>query len=121
LSFEVIGLDKVRVGIAEILKACQDLRPFWRDVFAPKYFGQVQDLFATGGRARGGRGRFKSGAWAPLSPKYRIWKQLHYPGRPILVREGDLQESVRWGGTGVGHGGIFDARPSFVIAGTSNP
>ena len=23
------------------------------------------------------------GRWAPLSPAYRAWKELHYPGRPI--------------------------------------
>jgi len=121
LSFEIAGVDKVRVGLAEIMKTVKDLRPFWRDVFAPKYFGMVQDLFATGGRARGGGGRFKGGAWAPLSPKYRVWKQQHYPGRPILVREGDLRESVRWSGSSLGAGGIFDAQPAFVIAGTNIP
>lgn len=121
LGITITGADQVQQGLAAMLNSMQDLRPFWRDVFAPKYFAMVQDLFATGGRARGGGGKFKSGAWASLSPKYRIWKQANYPGRPILVREGVLQESVRWTGTGLGHGGIFQAEPSFVIAGTAVP
>jgi phage gpG-like protein len=111
----------VRTGLGAILAAVKDLRPFWRDVFAPKYFALVQDLFATGGRARGGGGKFKGGAWAALSPRYRIWKQAHYPGQPILVREGRLRESVAWDGHGLGPDGIFQAQPTFVIAGTNVP
>lgn len=125
LSFEVVGVDQVKKGLAAFLESLQDLRPFWRDVFAPKYFGMVQDLFATGGRSRGDGGRFAGGAWARLSPKYRVWKQIHYPGQPILVREGDLRESVRWSGNAgsgaLGVGGIFQAERSFVVAGTSIP
>jgi len=120
-SIEVTGGEEVKAGLAVFLKNLTDLTPFWRDVFAPKYFGMVQDLFATGGRARGGGGKFKGGAWAGLSPTYRIWKNIHYPGRPILVREGDLKESLTWYGSQLGPGGIFDPHPSFVIAGTTIP
>lgn len=121
LSVEIQGAADVKRGLAALLADLQDLRPFWRDVFAPKYFGIVQDLFATGGRARGGGGRFKGGAWQPLSQKYAVWKRKHYPGKPLLVREGTLKESVRWTGKGTGVGGIFEAYPTYAIAGTSVP
>lgn len=119
LSFTVEGADKVQKGLAALLESMKDLTPFWRDVFAPKYFALVQDLFATGGRSRGSGGRFKGGAWAGLSPQYRIWKTAHYPGRPILVRDGALRESVRWSGTALGPGGIFDPHPRHVVVGTA--
>jgi len=106
-SFEVTGGEEVKKGLTALLDNLKDLTPFWRDVFAPKYFAMVQDLFATGGQGRGAGGRFKSGTWAPLSPKYKIWKQKNFPGQPILVRGGDLRESVRWGGNSLGPGGIF--------------
>lgn len=32
--------------------------------------------------------------WAALSPAYREWKQIHYPGKKILVRTGNLKESL---------------------------
>ena len=32
--------------------------------------------------------------WAPLSEKYAQWKELHYPGMPILVRTGVLKKSM---------------------------
>lgn len=121
LSFTITGAQEAQNGLLAIANSMKDLTPFWRDVFAPKYFAMVQDLFATGGRARGGGGRFKGGAWARLSPKYRIWKAANYPGQPILVRDGTLQDSVRWDGANLGPGGIFDPQPTFVIAGTSVP
>lgn len=121
ISFSILNQDVVAKGLAGVLDQLKDLRPFWRDVFAPKYYAMVQDLFATGGRARGGGGKFKSGAWAPLSPRYRVWKQEHYPGRPILVREGHLRESMNWHGGAPGPGGIFEATASYAIVGTSIP
>lgn len=30
------------------------------------------------------------GAWASLSEKYAAWKAMHYPGMPILQRDGHL-------------------------------
>jgi len=121
LTFSVTGAESVQKGLAAIQAAVQDLTPFWKDVFAPKYFALVQDQFNTGGRPRGEGGRFSGGAWARLSPKYAAWKKVHYPGAKILQRTGDLQESLRWNGNDLGNGGIFDAQPSFVIAGTSVP
>ena len=121
LSFEVIGLDRVLAGLASVQDAVKDLRPFWKDIFAPKYFATVQDVFALQGQGRGAGGRFAGGRWAPLSPAYAAWKRRHFPGRTILVRTGRLRESVKWNGTGLGAGGIFEAEPGFAIAGTSVP
>jgi hypothetical protein len=120
-SFIAEGTPQVQQGLVALLEKTKNLTPFWKTVFAPKYFKMVQDLFATGGRARGGGGRFKSGAWSGLSPKYRIWKNAHYPGRPILVRDGTLRDSLRWTGNGLGPGGIFQATPSYVVTGTAVP
>lgn len=120
-SFEITGGEEVKKGLAVILDNLKDLTPFWREVWAPKYFAVVQDLFKTGGAARGTGGKFKGGNWAWLSPKYRAWKAVHYPGAPILVRTGEMRESVRWYGTNLGPGGLFDPHPSYVIAGTTIP
>ena len=35
-----------------------------------------------------------NGSWPMLSEKYGAWKARHYPGRPILVREGDLKRAL---------------------------
>lgn len=34
------------------------------------------------------------GTWPPLSDAYRDWKLKHYGSRPLLVRTGDLKESL---------------------------
>jgi phage gpG-like protein len=120
-SISVTGGEAVKHGLVALLASMQNMQPFWRDVFAPKYFAIVQDGFATGGAQRGSGGRFAGGNWAWLSPKYAAWKHKHYPGQPLLVREGTLRESVRWGGTGVGSGGIFEAYSTFAIVGTTVP
>lgn len=32
--------------------------------------------------------------WPPLFPRYKRWKDKHYPGAPILVRTGALKRSM---------------------------
>ncbi|UGL61897.1 hypothetical protein SEA_EASTWEST_13 [Arthrobacter phage EastWest] len=41
------------------------------------------------------------GRWAPLSPPYARYKQKRRPGRPILVFDGDLRDSLIRPGAGV--------------------
>jgi phage gpG-like protein len=41
------------------------------------------------------------GAWAPLSPPYARWKAKRRPGKPILVFDGDLRDSLTIPGDGV--------------------
>lgn len=122
LSFQVVGAEQVRAAMQVMMDESRNLTFFWQEVFAPKFFAEVQDLFSTGGRSREqGSGRFSGGAWAQLSPTYRVWKQLHYPGQPILVREGTLRSSLQWRSKSPGPGGILRAFPDSVIAGTSVP
>lgn len=40
-----------------------------------------------------GRGPI-AGKWQPLSPAYAKWKRQRYPGKPILVRTGDLKAGL---------------------------
>lgn len=37
------------------------------------------------------------GSWPALSPRYGAWKATHFPGRPLLVRTGDLRRSLTEG------------------------
>ena len=32
--------------------------------------------------------------WRPLSREYAAWKEEHFPGRPILVRTGEMREHM---------------------------
>ena len=35
--------------------------------------------------------------YSPLKPKYKKWKERHYPGRPILVLTGAMKEASEGG------------------------
>lgn len=63
-----------------------DARPAW-EVLAERFRRLEVRQFATEGRAA-------SGGWPALSPTYAAWKARHYPGKPILEREGDLKRSL---------------------------
>ena len=103
-------------------KAMGNLKPFWNDVFAPKYFGDVQALFAMSGQPRSQKtGQFMEGRWAPLKPAYAAWKEKFYPGRPILTRTGRLGESLNWRGTSLGRDGVWQPTERDVVFGTAVP
>lgn len=39
-------------------------------------------------------GQWAGTPWAPLSDKYARWKEQHYPGRPLLVRERIMRQQM---------------------------
>ncbi len=63
-----------------------DLRPFWPRV-VPLFIGWMREQFAT-------EGDYWGTPWAPLSPEYALRKAAMYPGRGILVAEGDLRRGA---------------------------
>jgi phage gpG-like protein len=68
------------------LDRLDDFRPIWPNVIS-EFYTIEQEQFDTEGAAGGQR-------WAQLSPAYKRWKDVHYPGEPILQREHDLIESL---------------------------
>lgn len=121
VSIRVIGAEQAVVGLKKVVGALRDLRPFWTDVFAPKFFAEVQDRFKLQGVGRDALGRFQGQPWPQLSPAYRVWKSRHFPGKPILQRTERLRESMVWDGQNPGPEGIFEAYPTYAIGGTSVP
>jgi phage gpG-like protein len=86
LSFDFYGDVQIDRTLERFSDAVEDARPAWE---------AIADRFAHVERRQfGTEGRHASGGWAPLSPRYAAWKARHYPGRPILVREGDLRASL---------------------------
>lgn len=72
--------------LADIQDRVRDMRPVW-DVLADRFAVIERAQFAT-------EGRYGSGGWQALSPRYARWKARTYPGKPILQREGDLVASL---------------------------
>lgn len=122
ISVQMVGVDRVQARLTNFARSTQDLRGFWNDVFAPKYFAQVQDGFTLSGLQRSAGGRFVAGTrWAPLTPAYAKAKRKAVGQQPILTRHGRLRGSLRWNGLGLGPDGIWEPGPKSVRFGTSVP
>lgn len=86
LTVEIQGEAKLDYAIGSISDQIDDWREVWPEVELVFYRATL-DQFRTEG-ARGGE------RWKPLSDSYRKWKELKYPGQPILVLTGRLRRSL---------------------------
>ena len=83
---EVAGKARMERGIARLAESIADYRPAWPAI-EDEFHALMADQFRTKGEEAGA-------PWAPLSVAYAHWKEVHYPGRPILQRTGDLYRSL---------------------------
>lgn len=63
-----------------------DLRSFW-PLVVPLATSWWRRMFETDGEFGGER-------WAALSPEYEAWKSVHFPGKGILQRTGEMKRAV---------------------------
>lgn len=85
-TFSVYGEAQVDRTLARFADNVQDATPAW-EALAVKFQRAERRQFAT-------EGAYASGGWPALSPRYAAWKARHYPGKPILEREGHLKASL---------------------------
>lgn len=86
LHFDFYGDTQLGRTLDRWAEGLDDMRPAW-ETLAARFARLEEKQFRT-------EGRFASGGWSPLSPAYAAWKARNYPGRPILVRTGDLKKSL---------------------------
>ena len=85
---EIHGLnDIIRTFEAKIARI-EDLVPVF-DAIGKQFYAEEEKVFDAEG-AYGGRPK-----WAPLSERYRRWKELHFPGAKILHLTGGLIEALQ--------------------------
>jgi len=87
LRVEVGGEVQLSRRIQGRIKAVSDWSPAFRKIAYDFKEGEERQFAAQG--AFGG-----NPAWAPLSVKYAIWKEAHFPGAKILTRTGRLMETM---------------------------
>lgn len=86
LRLEAVGTQALVRTLKRYQDAVLDLR---------EPFEQVADRFAQMELAQfTSQGAASGDPWAPLSPGYAAWKERRYPGRPILVRTGQLRRDL---------------------------
>ncbi len=103
LRFTFFGEDQIDRSLLAIAERAQDMRPAW-DALEARCTGYEERWFASQG----------DGQWPQLSRNYGAWKARHFPGKPILQREGELLASVT-------KPDISVKEPSYAIFGTGDP
>ena len=104
INFETI--QRAEAVVERIGARLQDHTRFWTDFIAPFTYGEVDDIFDTGGR----------GLWADLDPIYAARKAVAYPGRGILRRD----ETYFKAATTPSHpNSFFEASPTELVLGVS--
>ena len=77
LDINFDALLRTQTFINNLEARLQDHRRFFTDFVAPLTYGEIDDIFDTGGR----------GLWANLDPIYAARKAVAYPGKDILRRD----------------------------------
>ena len=106
LNINFDSLQKTEVFISGLDQRLQNHTRFWRDFVAPFTFGEIDDIFGSGGR----------GLWAGLDPLYAARKAVTHPGKGILRRDDTYMEAA----TSLNHpGNIAEFGPTELILGVS--
>ena len=83
---EIAGQVQLDRGIARFADGVSDYRPIW-PVIEEDFYAQVAKQFKSEGEEGGAR-------WKELTPAYAKFKEVAFPGKPILQRTGDLARSL---------------------------
>lgn len=81
------GVEVLDRAFSRVTEHISDLRPIWPNV-AKEFYAIEREQFAS----EGSHGA--SGKWAKLSPAYAKYKEVAYPGMPILRASTALYESM---------------------------
>uniref|UniRef100_A0A6M3J2S8 Putative tail protein n=1 Tax=viral metagenome TaxID=1070528 RepID=A0A6M3J2S8_9ZZZZ len=83
LNFEIEGEKRLRAVLQVPIDKIKNLRPVW-DLIRDDFAARNQDWLDSEGK----------GSFAPLSPAYAAWKEVHFPGMKILQRTRRLYNSL---------------------------
>lgn len=99
-EFSVV-LDRFQINYQSAEPAFQAMADFQRTIWQKQFDGE---------------GSYTGARWSPLSPPYKRWKAVHYPGRKILERSGLLRESLTQRPFG-----IDEVKDDLMVIGTGVP
>lgn len=74
-------IDEIRA----IKRRAKDFRPVFKEIRK-----DLEELWSNNFLENG----LPSGGWKPLDAEYGSWKAVHFPGRPPMIRSGELFRSL---------------------------
>ncbi|WNO25833.1 hypothetical protein SEA_ALTADENA_11 [Arthrobacter phage Altadena] len=95
-------LDRFRQTLENAEPAFREIATYQKTVVNARVFAQ--------------QGSAETGRWAALSPRYGAWKARVRPGKPILVFDGDLRQSM----ISMNHG-VAEFWDRGMVVGTADP
>lgn len=112
LRLEVDGIQTLNRAFDTLGKTISDWRDAWPEI-EQIFFRAELEQFDTEGARSGAK-------WQPLSAAYARWKQIRFPGAPILVRTGRLKRSLSVSGVGTDDS-IREHEPTSLTLGSRVP
>lgn len=93
ISVELTGVNSAQLKITHIVGGLLNFKDAMVAIGRSfkQYYGTMP--FASKGTIYGEE-------WAPLDPQYRSWKARVFPGKPTLVRTGELSSGFEFTATG---------------------
>lgn len=76
---------EARNDIRAIKRRAKDFRPVFKEIRS-----DLEELWSNNFLENG----LPSGGWKPLDAEYGSWKSAHFPGRPPMIRSGELFRSL---------------------------
>lgn len=107
LEIETLGTERFVRGFNRYVAQMKDFTPIFEEILED-FRRREEEIFA-------GEGVPKS--FAPLSPAYAAWKEMNYPGQPIMQLRGPLKASL----IGKADGTVLKIAPLEAEFGTSVP
>jgi len=94
LNFQVRidGVEQINAKLLIKVNKLSDFSPIFKEL-SSDWFEKQRKMFEGEGFVSG-EGRPYDKRWKELSPKYKEWKEEHYPGRKILELTGALKEEL---------------------------
>lgn len=86
-SASVDGVEAINRAFNRVDQYISDFRNIWPYV-TTEFYQIEKEQFDSEGAAGA------SGKWAPLSPAYKKWKEIHFPGQPILKLTNALSDAL---------------------------
>jgi phage gpG-like protein len=88
IKITIQGSDKVKKELNKIMSRLSDFSSDFQamGVDLVRFYSTIPFV---------SRGSVYGGYWTPLNKAYEAWKAKKYPGRPILVRTGKMQQSFK--------------------------